>query len=88
MKASIALAGVLAAALFALGGTALAKPTPVELPSAAALSDASIHSGPAAALREQSYFQAPQSSSFAGRVFPCRMQLRVFEKTQIARSCN
>ena len=79
----------LVAALFATGGPASAKPTPVEAPPFASLAEiATGNSNPTAAQREQGYFQAPPASSYAGRLFPCRMQLRVFEKTQTARSCN
>jgi hypothetical protein len=89
MKPAIALTLGLVAAVLALGGPAQAKPTPVETVAVDVLADAAaIHSAPAAALREQSYFQAPQTPAFAGRTFPCRLQLRVFDKTQIARSCN
>ncbi len=47
-----------------------------------------IDSGPAATL-ESKYFHAPGQPYAAGRLFPCVMQLRLFDKTRLARnSCN
>ena len=37
---------------------------------------------------EADYFRAPQAPFAAGRVFPCRLQLRMFEKTRLAQSCH
>jgi hypothetical protein len=89
MKVLIALAVFLAPVLFALGATAQAKPAPLEQQSISASLEASaIYSGPSGAMLEQDYFRAPQPLLTAGRIFPCRLQLRVFEKTRLAQSCN
>jgi hypothetical protein len=37
---------------------------------------------------EFGYFRAPQTPVAAGRVFPCRLQLQIFEKTKLAQSCH
>ncbi len=84
MKALVGLA-----VLLALGATAQAKPVPVESqPVAISVDDSAIASGAAGAMLESDYFRAPQPPLAAGRVFPCRLQLRVFEKTRLAQSCN
>lgn len=79
-----------AAALLALGAIASAKPAPVERQIVvAALDDAPVMVGPAGASLERDYFRAPSTAPFAAqRVFPCRMQLRMFEKTRVAQSCR
>ena len=37
---------------------------------------------------EVTYFNASQSPLAAGRLVPSRMQVRMFEKTRLAQSCN
>jgi len=77
------------AVLLSLGATAQAKPTPVDPPAKALAPDESaISVGAAGAMLESDYFRAPQEPFAAGRVFPCRLQLRPFEKTRLAQSCN
>jgi hypothetical protein len=77
------------AVFLALGATAQAKPAPIEPQQAAsAADDAAMFAGAAGALRESDYFRAPQPPLAAGRIFPCRLQLRVFEKTRLAQSCR
>ena len=89
MKSALGLAVVLAAALCAVGGTAQAKPAPVEAPGTTLWSEiAAAYSPPAAALREHDYFQAPQSPTVAGRGPTCRPQVTEFNKVQIARGCD
>lgn len=84
MKALIA-----AAALLAFGATAEAKFAPPERQMAAiAAEDSTIDTGASGAMLESDYFSAPQPSYAAGRIFPCRLQLRVFEKTRLAQTCN
>jgi hypothetical protein len=90
MKAMIALV-----VLLALGAVAQAKPVPVEgqavshsFDGPAWTDDAAINIGAAGASLEANYFRAPQEPIAAGRIFPCRLQLRVFEKTRLAQSCN
>jgi len=77
------------AVLLAIGVTAQAKPAPFELrPVAFSVEDTVIDSGPSGGSLESDYFRAPQQPLAAGRIFPCRMQLRVFDKTRLAQSCN
>jgi hypothetical protein len=44
--------------------------------------------GPAGAMLESDYFRAPPAPIAARRVFPCRLQISVFDKTRLAQSCN
>ena len=84
MKALLAFAVFLA-----LSAPAQAKPSPVEIQIKSSLvEDAAVSIGPAGATLESDYFRAPQTPVAAGRIFPCRLQLRVFEKTQLAQSCH
>jgi hypothetical protein len=77
------------AMLLALGATAQAKFAPLDRQMAAlSADDSTINSGPSGATLESDYFTAPQPSYAAGRIFPCRLQLRVFEKTRLAQTCN
>jgi hypothetical protein len=84
MKALIAFAVILA-----LGGTSQAKLAPLEAQQiATSRSDMDMFAGPAGAMVESDYFRAPQPPFAAGRIFPCRLQVRMFEKTRLAQSCN
>jgi len=77
------------AMVVALGAAAQAKPAPLDpRPISLSTDDAAIATGPAGATLESNYFRAPPQPYAAGRVFPCRLQLRVFEKTRIAQSCH
>jgi hypothetical protein len=82
MKHFIALA-----LLLALGAAAQAKLAPVE-PQPAAISpdDLAISTGAAGATIEQDYFRTPPET--ARRALPCRLQLRIFDKTRIAQWCH
>ncbi|MGH6666116.1 MAG: hypothetical protein ACREB2_14640 [Pseudolabrys sp.] len=73
----------------AFAAAAQAKPAPVD-PQLVAFSpgDLAISIAPAAAILERQYFQAPQPANTASRIFPCRLQLRVFDKTRLAQSCH
>lgn len=88
MKVIFAAAGLFALAAF--GATAQAKPTPVEPQKLATLSadDAAMTSEPLGAMLESDYFNVPPVPFAAGRMSPCRMQLRLFDKTRIAQSCH
>lgn len=44
--------------------------------------------GPVGAMLESDYFRAPPAPTAARRIFPCRLQLSVFDKTRLAKSCN
>jgi hypothetical protein len=83
-----------AALLIALSTVALAKPTPIELPTA--LVDAGVmnmdsggsvqeNTGSIGAMREREYFQAPQSPL---KTFPCRIEPVQFDKMRMAQSCR
>jgi hypothetical protein len=82
-----------AALLIALSTVALAKPTPIELPTA--LVGAGVmnmgsggpvqdNTGSIGAMREREYFQAPQSPL---KAFPCRIA-PVLDKVRVAQSCR
>ena len=78
----------------ALSTVALAKPTPIELPTA--LVDAAVmnmgsggsvqeNMGSIGAMREREYFEAPQSTL---KAFPCRIEPILFDKVLMAQSCR
>jgi len=73
------------AVLLALGVTAQAKVAPLESQAAVTSSDKWVFSR-SAETREAEYFRAPQP--LAERNYPCRLQLRIFEKTRLAQSCQ
>lgn len=76
-------------ALVALVGAALAKPAPIEpLRLTHAPEEMAMSVGPAGAMLESDYFRAPAQPVTAGRVFPCRLQLQLFDKTHLAQSCH
>jgi hypothetical protein len=85
---------MVAALLSAFSTVALAKPTPIELPTA--LVNAGIknmgsggsvqeNKGSIGAMREREYFEAPQSPLNA---FPCRIEPVLFNKVRVAQSCR
>jgi hypothetical protein len=78
------------AVLVSLGASAQAKPAPFEIrPLAISANDTVIQSGPAGAMLESDYFRAPQQPVAAGRLLPCRLQLRMFDTIRVAsQSCN
>lgn len=53
---------------------------------AISVEDTAIMTGPAAAMIESNYFNAPQAQ--IGRNNSCRLPLGVFENTRLARACN
>jgi len=48
--------------------------------------DVDINSGPAGAMLERNYFQAPPP--FAAGGLPCRLQSAIFNKVQLAQLCR
>lgn len=83
------LAVVLAPALLLMSAFAHAKPFPPEPQRASiSLDETSIDSGTSGAMLESDYFNAPQGPFSPGRLMPCRLQVNMFAKTQIARLCN
>jgi hypothetical protein len=84
MKTSIAFA-----LLLAFGTVAQSTPTLLDLQSNSLSSDhAAIYIGSSRATLEAEYFNAPQQPYAAERVYPCRLKLRIFEKTRLAQSCD
>ena len=80
---------IIFATLLALGATTQAKLAPLERQLASiSADDATIESGPSGAALESDYFRAPQTPFATRRLFPCRLQIRLFEKTRMAQSCN
>jgi hypothetical protein len=90
MRASIALANIFIFAAAYSAVPAQAKLTPVEQPPIGAIlfEDATVNSGPSGAMLESSYFNAPQPSTASIRVFPCRSQVNLFQKTRLVRACD
>jgi hypothetical protein len=88
------------AALFATLGLsvsllALAMPAQAKLVTGAtqpaisvSADDTAISTGPAGALIESNYFNAPQAPVGYGGLKSCRLPLSLFEKTRLARACN
>ena len=81
---------LIALALFlAVSAAAQAKLAPVEpQPAAFSPDDLTVLTGPVGATLEQNYFRAPQPANAGASVFPCRLQLRIFDKTRLAQSCD
>jgi hypothetical protein len=77
------------ALMVSLGAAVQAKPAPPD-PSPRDLvpEDTAISVGDAGAMLESDYFRAPQEPFAANLVFPCRLQLRPFEKRRLAQSCH
>jgi hypothetical protein len=80
-------AGVL---LLTISGAAFAKLDPLVklVPAASARfnDDADINIGPAGAMLERDYFQAPRA--FSVGAFPCRFEPSMFAKVHLAQSCH
>lgn len=53
---------------------------------AVSVEDTTISTGPAGAMIESNYFNAPRTG--LGRNNSCRLPLSLFEKTRLARACN
>lgn len=85
MKALTAFAMLLALCV-TFGATAQAKVAPLESQAVVTASD-DWASSRSAEMREADYFRAPQSP-VTERDYPCRLQLRMFEKTRLAQSCQ
>jgi len=77
----------------ALSTVALAKPTPIELPTAIVKPDimnigsvgVQENTGSIGAMREREYFEGPQSPI---KAFPCRIEPVLFDKVRVAQSCR
>ena len=54
---------------------------------AVSVDDTTIATGPAGALMESNYFNAPQAPTGSG-LKSCRLPMSLFEKTRLARACN
>jgi len=82
------------AILAVLTTTAVAKPVPVKNPNpmedlnpAFARVDVDINSGPAGAMLEREYFEAPTPPMNGGGL-PCRFQSAIFDKVRLAQLCR
>jgi hypothetical protein len=81
------------AILLTLTATAVAKPVPAknlnpmeDLNPAFARIDVDINSGPAGAMLEREYFEAPGLSMSGG--MPCRFQSAIFDKVRLPQLCR
>jgi hypothetical protein len=90
MKAPIILTLGLVSALLALAMPAQAKLVVGESHPLLSFSvdDTAVATGPAGALLESNYFNAPQFSPTFGRGNSCRVPLSLFEKTRLAQACK
>ena len=80
---------IMFAALLAFCAAAQAKVAPQENAKIVIASvEATIPSGAAGAIPEAGYFHAPPTPQAAHRIFPCRLQLRMFDKTRMADACQ
>jgi hypothetical protein len=85
MKTAIALVVTLL-----LTAPAYAKLTPFDSQKEPVPDVASVYTGPAAAMLEHGYFQAPPQQiqpSTAKRLTPCTVQMVVFDKSRLAQAC-
>ncbi len=87
MKAPIVL--LLLASGFTLAAPAQAKLVTGEPQQVIAISpdDTAVATGPAGALLESNYFNAPPAPSTFGQGNSCRLPLSLFDKTRLARTC-
>jgi hypothetical protein len=84
MKTSIAFA-----LLLAFGAVAQATLAPLDpRPSSPSSNHGTVYVGFFGATPEADYFQAPRQSNAAGRAYLCRLELRIFDKTRLAQSCD
>lgn len=47
----------------------------------------SVYTGPAAAMLERAYFQAPRQPDVSKRATPCTLEMVVFDKARLAQAC-
>lgn len=88
MKAAVILAlgfGVLAITAPAQGKLVVGPSLPVV---AISVDDTAIATGPAGALLESNYFNAPSPTPNFGRGNSCRAPVSLFEKTRLAQACK
>jgi hypothetical protein len=85
---------ILVGLLVAVSSVVLAKPTPIELPTAivkagiinrASVASVQENTGSIGAMREREYFEATQSPINA---FPCRIEPVLFSTIRLAQSCG
>jgi len=85
---------ILVGLLVAVSSVVLAKPTPIELPTAivkagiinrASVASVQENTGSIGAMREREYFEATQSPINA---FPCRIEPVLFSTVRLAQSCG
>ena len=85
---------ILVGLLVAVSSVVLAKPTPIELPTAivkagiinrASVASVQKNTDSIGAMREREYFEATQSPINA---FPCRIEPILFSTVRLAQSCG
>lgn len=87
MKSIVALTILGTGFVIASAATVNAKLAPyTETEKPQVVQEAALTGEPLGAMLESSYFQAPRGT-YADRRYPCRLQMRMFEKTQLAQSC-
>lgn len=89
MKTAIALAIGFSTILLTATVPASAKLTPLEQEPFDQVTDVSAlyNTGPAAAMLERRYFQAPPQAEVSKRIPACTVQMVVFEKSRLAEAC-
>jgi len=92
MKTAVVKSGITLALLLPLivaaASPASAKLTPLEQLPFDQPDVVSLHTGPAAAMLERNYFQAPAQTPVASRrMAPCTVQMVVFDKVRLAQAC-
>jgi len=89
MKTAIAMAIGLSAIFLAATVPASAKLTPFEQEPFDQPPDVTaLYTGPAAAMLERRFFQAPQQQpTIVKRALPCTVRMVVFEKARLAQAC-
>ncbi len=80
---------IIFAAVLAFCAAAQAKVAPQEDAKITIASvEATIPASVAGAIPEADYFRAPPPPGDSSRAFPCRLQLRMFDKVRMAQSCR
>lgn len=87
MKTAIAMAICFSAISLAATVPASAKLTPFEQQPFDQPDVNALHTGPAAAMLERRYFQAPPQPAASKRALPCTVRMVVFEKARLAQAC-
>lgn len=87
MKTAIAMAICFSAISLAATVPASAKLTPFEQQPFDQPDVNALYTGPAAAMLERRFFQAPPQPAPSKRALPCTVRMVVFEKARLAQAC-